>query len=133
MTLPATVHFPIPSLMKHLIPPNRILAFLLSGCLLALSAGTAMAAADIAVAQPVGSNIADGGSKDFGSVNVGSSTPLTFTISNPGDANLTGLTITKSGTHAGDFTVTQVSPASVPVAAGGSATFTTAWASHPSS
>ncbi|MEO6475878.1 MAG: choice-of-anchor D domain-containing protein [Luteolibacter sp.] len=109
--------------MKKFPLPNRILTLLATFCLVALSAGTAMAAPNIAVEQSA-ANIADGGSKDFGSINVGSSTPLTFTIKNTGDADLTGLTITKSGTNSGDFTVTQVSPASIPIAAAGSATFT---------
>jgi uncharacterized repeat protein (TIGR02543 family) len=62
-------------------------------------------APEIAVEQPVGTNIADAGSKAFGSVVVGSNSPLTFTIRNTGNANLTGLAITKDGTHAADFTV----------------------------
>ena len=65
----------------------------------------ALAVPEIAVEQPVGTNIADTGSKAFGSVLVGSGTPLTFTIRNTGSADLTGLIITKDGTHASDFTV----------------------------
>lgn len=63
-------------------------------------------APEIAVEQPAGTNIADGGAKDFGSVIVGSNTSLTFTIRNTGNANLTGLAITKDGTNPADFTVT---------------------------
>ena len=51
-------------------------------------------------------DIADGGSRDFGSVTIGSNAPLTFTIRNTGDADLTGLTISKNGANPGDFTVT---------------------------
>ncbi|MEI6676371.1 MAG: choice-of-anchor D domain-containing protein [Verrucomicrobiota bacterium] len=60
----------------------------------------------MAVEQPPGTNIADTGTKNFNTVLVGSSTTLTFTIKNTGDGDLTGLTITKGGTHAADFTVT---------------------------
>ncbi|MCX6875624.1 MAG: SUMF1/EgtB/PvdO family nonheme iron enzyme [Verrucomicrobia bacterium] len=71
--------------------------------------------------QPVGTNIADGGTKDFGS-----SSRVTFTIRNTGTANLTGLTITKDGTNAADFTVTAnpVAPVSGP---SGTTTFTVAF------
>jgi hypothetical protein len=80
-------------------------------------------APEIVVEQPVGTNIADGGTKDFGTVSVGSSTNLTFTIKNTGDANLTGLTITKDGAHAGDFVVT-ASPTAPVSGPSGSTTFT---------
>lgn len=61
---------------------------------------------DIAVEQPALSGLADGGSKDFGSVAVGSNTSLTFTIRNTGGADLTGLTITRDGTNSAEFTIT---------------------------
>ncbi len=70
-----------------------------------LSAGTQ----EIVVEQPVGTNIADGGSKDFGLVPPGSNTSLQFTIKNTGGANLTGLAITSYGEHAGDFTASAIS------------------------
>ena len=53
---------------------------------------------------------------------VGSSFPLTFTIKNTGNANLTGLAITKNGTHAADFTVDALGVTTL--AAGGSTAFT---------
>jgi hypothetical protein len=84
--------------------------------------GTGVAVPEIAVEQPALTNIADGGSRDFGSVNMGSNTSLTFTIRNPGSANLTGLVITKDGAHPGDFVVT-ANPAA-PVAPAGTTTFT---------
>ncbi len=86
-----------------------------------VSSGTS--APEIAVEQPVGTNIADSGSKDFGSVAVGSNASLTFTIKNTGTANLTGLAITKDGINAADFTITSspVAPVSGP---NGTATFT---------
>ena len=96
--------------------------------LLALTAGTTLAAAPtMVVEQPVGSDIPDGGSKDSGAVLVGANTSLTFTIKNTGDANLTGLAITKdAGASAGDFTVTS-SPVP-PVLASESTTFTVRFA-----
>jgi hypothetical protein len=63
-------------------------------------------AAEIAVESPLNTNIADGGSKSFGSVVVGATTSLTFTIKNVGTADLTGLTLTKNGTDAGMFAIT---------------------------
>ncbi len=77
---------------------------------------------DLAVAQS--SAIADGGSIDFGTVMLGSSSALVFTITNPGSADLTGLAFTPTeGTNPGDFTVSALSGTSVP-ASGGSVTFT---------
>ena len=83
-------------------------------------------AREIAVEQPVGTPIADSGSKAFGNVVLGSSTSLTFIIKNTGIANLTGLAITKNGTNAADFTVT-ANPVS-PVGLAGSTTFTVRFA-----
>lgn len=75
-------------------------------------------APDIAVAQT--GAVADGGSFDFGAVTLGgSSTAKTFTITNPGIADLTGLSITGATS---EFTVSALSGTSVP--AGGNATFT---------
>ncbi|MCX6980578.1 MAG: choice-of-anchor D domain-containing protein [Verrucomicrobia bacterium] len=84
-------------------------------------------APSIAVEQPVNTTIGDGGSKSFGNVVVGAGTSLTFTIKNPGNANLTGLTITKDGTDAAMFTVTAnpTAPLSGP---NGSTTFTVRFA-----
>ncbi|MEI6177698.1 MAG: choice-of-anchor D domain-containing protein, partial [Verrucomicrobiota bacterium] len=62
-----------------------------------------------------------------GSVNVGSNTPLTFTIKNTGSADLTGLTITKDGTHAADFTITS-SPAAPVAGPSGTTTFIVSFA-----
>ena len=61
---------------------------------------------EIAIEQPPGATISNAGDKDFGVVNVGSHASLTFTIRNTGNADLTGLTVTKDGSHAADFTVT---------------------------
>jgi hypothetical protein len=67
--------------------------------------GYSYAAPDIAVAQA--SALADGaGSVDFGVVNPGVSTAAkTFTITNPGTADLASLAISLDGANAGDFTV----------------------------
>jgi hypothetical protein len=103
---------------------SRLLTLLATAFILALAPDAAMAAApNIVVEQPVGTDIPDGGSKDFGSVVAGSNTSLTFTIKNTGDANLAGLAVTKdAGGTAGDFTVTsQPAPS---VAGPGSTTFT---------
>ncbi|MBK8038201.1 MAG: tandem-95 repeat protein [Verrucomicrobiaceae bacterium] len=77
---------------------------------------------EIAVEQPVGTNIADGGSQSFGSLTNGTSTPLTFTVKNSGDGalSLTGVSVT--GGNAADFVVNSTGMSSS-VAAGGSTTF----------
>jgi uncharacterized delta-60 repeat protein len=76
---------------------------------------------DITLAQPVGTSLASGGTRDFGTTVVGTPLSLTFTISNPGNANLSGLTVTKNGADAGDFNVTALPVA--PVLPRGSTTF----------
>jgi fibronectin-binding autotransporter adhesin len=86
-------------------------------------------APEIALEQPANTAIASGGSQDFGSVEVGSNTSLTFTIRNSGDLalNLTGTPAAAiSGANEADFTVT-ANPIT-PVAAGGSTTFTVQFA-----
>ncbi|HEX7261704.1 MAG TPA: choice-of-anchor D domain-containing protein, partial [Luteolibacter sp.] len=82
---------------------------------------TAYEGCEIAIAQPVGTNLIDGGSKSFGSVPLGTAASLTFTVKNPGNKPLSGLTISKNGTHAANFTV-MVNPAA-PLAPAGSTTF----------
>ncbi|MEO5914550.1 MAG: choice-of-anchor D domain-containing protein [Luteolibacter sp.] len=78
---------------------------------------TYVKAPEIQVRQAAAVELPDGGSKDFGTVAVGSSSSLTFTIANVGYADLTGLKITKDGAHAADFTVitNPVAPVSGPV------------------
>ena len=79
-------------------------------------------APDIAVAQPVGSNLVDGSAKkSFGNVKLGKKVTLAFTIKNTGTANLTGLAIVKKGTHAKDFVTT--APVAKVLAPGASTTF----------
>jgi DNA-binding beta-propeller fold protein YncE len=58
-----------------------------------------------------------------GTAVVGETVVRTFTIENTGTANLVVSGISKGGTHASDFTVGPLNPAS-PIPAGGSATFT---------
>lgn len=83
---------------------------------------TPVLAPEIAVEQPLNTNIADGGSKSFGAVVVGANTSLTFTIKNMGTANLTGLTVTKDGTHSSQFAV--IANPSSTVASGTNTAFT---------
>ncbi len=64
---------------------------------------------EITIEQPSGTGLADGGSKDFGSVNVDTNKTLTFVLRNTGTADLllTGTPkATVSGPHASDFVVT---------------------------
>ncbi|MCX6875856.1 MAG: SUMF1/EgtB/PvdO family nonheme iron enzyme [Verrucomicrobia bacterium] len=59
---------------------------------------------EIAVEQPSGTDLTDGSATiNFGMVLVGSSWTKAFTVKNLGTANLTGLAVSKNGTHAGDF------------------------------
>jgi hypothetical protein len=81
----------------------------------------------IVVQQPAGTNLVNGvGTINFGSVAVGTSTNLIFTILNIGGANLTGLGVTINGANAAMFNVT-TNPAAL-VAPGGSTTFTVRFA-----
>lgn len=84
---------------------------------------------EIAVEQPVGTNIADGDSTDCGNVAVGAIASLSFNIKNIGSADLTLSGMPKvavSGTDAALFTVT-AQPTS-PVTASGCTTFTVSFA-----
>ena len=77
---------------------------------------------DIVVTQVAG--LTDGvGSVTFGTVAAGNSSgALTFTITNTGIGDLTGLAVSKDGANATDFTVSALSATSVPVGSG-TATF----------
>ncbi len=87
--------------------------------------GNAVAVPEINLKQNT-TSIASGGNFNFGAFLVNqSSSNITFTIENTGDAplNLTGIPkIGKNGTHANDFTITETLPTTVN--AGSSATFT---------
>ena len=85
---------------------------------------TSSTAPEIAVEQPVSTGLTDGAATiNFGSVNTGSSgSPLTFTIRNTGTADLTGLSLSKTGTHSADYTLGSLGATTL--AAGASTTFT---------
>ncbi|MFU8849122.1 MAG: ice-binding family protein [Opitutales bacterium] len=87
--------------------------------------GTATAAPvpKIIVEEPLGVDILDGGTRDFGSVAVGADNSLTFTIKNTGTADLTGLGITIDGTDALLFEIA-ANPTAPVVGPNGSTTFT---------
>lgn len=77
----------------------------------------------IAVQQPFGTNLLDGVStNDFGTIPVGTNASHTFTVTNSGNAALTGLGVTIDGADAGLFTVT-TNPAPT-LGTNGSTTFT---------
>jgi hypothetical protein len=83
--------------------------------------GSLAIAPDIAVEQPAGTNIPDGGSR-FGSILVGSSTTRTFTVRNTGLEMLTDLAVAVEGATAGDYAVGDLPATSL--APGGNLTFT---------
>ena len=80
---------------------------------------------DIAVEQPAGISLPDGGAKNFGNVNVGVTNTLTFTLFNTGLDVLRNLSATVTGTEAADFLLAG-STANLP--AGSNRTFTVAFA-----
>lgn len=80
-------------------------------------------APEIVVEQPFGSNLADGGTRDFGSVPVGGTGSMVFYIRNTNAASLTGLTITKSGPNAAQFHLV-AAPVSPVVGPSGNTAFT---------
>ena len=79
---------------------------------------------EIAVEQPVATDLVDGSASiNFGSINTeSSSSPFTFTIRNTGTADLTGLAIAKTGSHASDYALGSLGDTSL--APGGSTSFT---------
>ena len=79
---------------------------------------------EIAVEQPLGTNLTDGSTSiGCGNVELGSSSSaFTFTVRNPGTGSLTGLAITKDGANAADFIVGSLGASTLAV--GGSTTFT---------
>ncbi|MFZ9935810.1 MAG: choice-of-anchor D domain-containing protein [Luteolibacter sp.] len=88
---------------------------------------------EIAVEQPAGTDIPSGsGSRDFGTVALGSNTSLNFTVRNPGTADLylTGMApdhVVITGADAADFTVT-AQPSTPVTSGGGTTTFTVRFA-----
>ncbi len=85
---------------------------------------TPSAAPEIAVEQPADANLVDGvASIDCGVFNLSSASPaITFTVKNTGAADLTGLSLSKDGSHSSDFTLGAL--AATTVVPGGSTTFT---------
>jgi hypothetical protein len=83
----------------------------------------AISAPEIDVQQPAGSSLVSSTSKiSFGTAKTSSTGIVrTFTIRNIGTVKLTGISFSKSGTHQGDFTITQSNLREV--APGASATF----------
>lgn len=80
-------------------------------------------APNIALQVPAGTDVDEGGTVDIGSATIGAtSAPKTFTIVNTGTQNLTGLSITKNGANASEFTVSALSTAAL--APAGTRTFT---------
>jgi len=95
------------------------LTCLTGGLIFLASARSAMAAAEIDVQSPMDVSIANGGSRDFGSVNAGTNKTLTFTVRNSGAGGLflTGAPpVVITGPHAADFTVTAQPASFVPAA-----------------
>ena len=85
---------------------------------------------DIAVGQPAGTDLADGGSRAFPPVSVGGSADLVFTITNLGSGNLTltgAQKVAVDGANANEFSVT-AQPVSPVAAISGSANFTVRFA-----
>jgi copper(I)-binding protein len=101
-------------------PTNGLFNTVLTGT------GAAVAAPIIGVQQPAGTNLVNNAAtNNFGSVAVGATNSLTFTITNNGSANLTITGITIDGTDAAMFSVTNLTAT---VSAGGSTNFTVSFA-----
>ena len=77
--------------------------------------------AEVAVEQPIGTDVSDGGTVDFGSPILGSATRSVFVIKNDGTAPLTVNTPVISGANASDFNLEEVPDS--PVSALGSTDF----------
>ena len=97
-----------------------------SGAVEQVVAFTVTPSPEIAVEQSAGTNLVDGANVTFAAP-FGANTSHTFTIKNPGDADLTGLEITVDGADAGMFTVT-ASPTAPVAGPNGSTTFTVQFA-----
>ncbi|MEA3210117.1 MAG: hypothetical protein QOE70_3174 [Chthoniobacter sp.] len=80
---------------------------------------------EIAVEEPSGTGLADGGARDFGNA----ASTLTFAIRNMGDANLTLGNLTIDGPAAAAFTV--ISSPSTPVIPAGATEFTVQFSGSP--
>ena len=85
---------------------------------------TSSSTPEIAVEQPVGTNLVDGSASiDCGVFNLSSSSaPITFTVKNIGAVNLTGMALSKDGADNADFTLGSLGATTL--APGASTTFT---------
>lgn len=83
---------------------------------------TASSLPTIAVESPVGTAIADGGTRNFGNTSAGNFVDVTFRISNSGAGDLTGLSLTIDGANASEFSV--VGTPTAPVVPGGDTSLT---------
>ncbi len=85
---------------------------------------TAASAPEVAVEYPANTNLTDNTATiNCGTATVSNSiTPVTFTVKNLGIANLTGLALTKDGSHNADFSVSSLGATTL--APGASTTFT---------
>jgi len=114
----------LPTAMKHhsILPLLKVFA---AAFILAVSTGTTLAQAEIAVEDPASANLVDNvSSYNFGSVALGSSsTTRTFTIKNTGDAILNVTAIANNGGDTGAFSIVSTLPMAVPITTG-SRTFT---------
>jgi sugar lactone lactonase YvrE len=75
----------------------------------------------LVVEQAPGISLSNGAPQDFGAITLGGNTNLSFTIRNPGTANLTGLTLSEDGPAASDFAV--ISQPVVPLLPGATTAF----------
>jgi Abnormal spindle-like microcephaly-assoc'd, ASPM-SPD-2-Hydin len=87
-----------------------------------LLGGIGSLAPEIVVQEPVGMDLSDGATRDYGSVNVGTVVSKTIILRNTGTANLTGLAVASSGTHASDFVIGALGATSLAPGAGTSFT-----------
>lgn len=83
-------------------------------------------APEFTVERPVGANIADGSTTDFGTINTANSSTFTFTVKNKGSSSLTNLSATIDGANPLDFTLT--GPAVTTLAPNATSTFTVKFA-----
>ena len=87
-----------------------------------VSITSAPAAPEITVAQPVGTVLSGGWIRNFGTVALGGTSDLVFTLGNIGTLNLTDIAVSIGGTNAGEFSV--VSTPAATLSPSSSAAFT---------
>ena len=91
--------------------PRVTLGVLTPGMFTTFPAVPPAPAPGIAVEQPGGTGLVNGsGSVNFGTVLAGASVRKTFLLLNTGNVALTGLTVSRGGAHATDFTISPVNP-----------------------